>query len=884
MGVEKFYCVCVEDDTDILDSYTKIVTSLDFEPKLFSDPLEAKQFIITNEKRIALVLSDLKMPNLDGPSLRKAMLPELKSIPFVLISGFISKDLALQSIDLGISALLNKPCPRQEISDTLRKASQERVTYLQEKAMIEDIFIQESTSTVEELQTQLLRLENEPHNEDLVNSIFRAVHTIKGSSASVQCHHMAQFSHHFEDLLSQVKRQEIEVTPEIVSVLLQGLDILKDMLGCFKSRQNKEFQVPSLILMFENVPKVPRNPNNHNTQTTAVKANIPSKILEQDVDTVKVSTLLLDEFMEMSGEITLLRNMIKKLLKSIEKQSAGIKEIAQLADMLEEMHKINNKIQGKVVEMRKVPLKNYCMNIPRAVRDLCLNLKKKVNFDFEGEDLKIDHSLSHVVSDSLLHIVRNSLDHGIELPADRKKSGKSESGLLKIRAKEDRAEVIIDIIDDGNGLDGKKIMNKAVERGIVTLEQASKLSETQIQNFIFMPGFSTAEKVTDVSGRGVGMDMVRTSVERARGRIEVNSKVGKGTNISLRLPIPKSVLIISGLLVECSGQTFAIPHDHIIYVSQLNASKQKQCILPMEGGRIMLFNDKYIPLVDLAEVLQLPTVSKSHEDLCVVVVKSENLVYGVVIDSIIDGEDIVVKPLSKHLSHLQAYNGSTFLGEGEICMILDLRGIAQMKNISDGLIPSSSSGSNSQLPLKENQPGKQLQEVVTFSISGGLKFAIPQEQVYRLEEFNEKKIQVAHGQVVTYYRSTLMPLVALDEVLGLSPTGNFFQNTKTALKHSRTILQPAIIVTINGKLFGLNVEQISDISHLEEAPDRSLAQSPFDLGIALVEGKTHTLIDLEEILKSCYKNEFLTSNKETETVPQNSSATAAESDGIFWVA
>ena len=524
MNPAKYKILIVDDEPELLD-LTADILSGDYDTIQAGTGEEALELIEKNAADLACVVSDFKMPGITGMELREKMLVKYKDIPFVMVSGFVTREDALAAINLKISAFEAKPVDNAKLLATIKRVSADREGQILERITLEQIFIEEATNITIDLEPLIMSLEQNPSDLDAINTIFRLVHTIKGSSGVLESNHIRGYVHKFEDLLSKIKNGLMAATPEVVSVLLQGFDVVNQMIAGLRTGTPWEQDVDQLAVIF-NIGNTPQAQTGPQVQKAVAVGEAKAQVAK---DTVNVPAALLDEFMELSGEITVIRNMVNKLVRVIEKEMPGNRNVQHLVELLDEMHKINSGMQGRLVETRKLSLTKVFRPLPRAVRDTAKLINKQVNLRIEGDTTRVDTSLAQVLSDSLIHIVRNSIDHGIEGKEKRLERRKSPDGNITIRANEQGEAVVISIQDDGGGLDTTRIKKKAVERGLYSADEVEKLSEQKIFSLIFESGFSTAAQVTDVSGRGVGMDMVRSSVEKVKGHIGIDSELGKGT-------------------------------------------------------------------------------------------------------------------------------------------------------------------------------------------------------------------------------------------------------------------------------------------------------------------------------------------------------------------
>jgi two-component system chemotaxis sensor kinase CheA len=407
----------------------------------------------------------------------------------------------------------------------------------------------------------------------------------------------------------------------------------------------------------------------------AAQQTVQTRNPDTAVETIRVGVNLLDRLMNLVGELVLARNQLLQFSNST--QDAGFQAVSQ------RMNLIATELQEEVMKTRMQPIGNVWNKFPRTVRDLALNCGKDVCLEMEGQDTELDRTIIEAIKDPLTHLVRNCVDHGIEMPEARKQAGKAESGVLKLRAFHEGGQVNIEIMDDGAGLNVERIRQKAIERGLVPAQQASRLSDRDIFNMIFLPGFSTAEKITNVSGRGVGMDVVKTNVEKIGGTVDVQSSAGRGTTVKIKIPL--TLAIIPALMVTAGGDRFAIPQVSLLELVRIEAGESGKGIEMVHGAPVYRLRGRLLPLVYLNRELQIESKAgkegRSGSPTNIVVVQADGREFGLVVDEITDTEEIVVKPMGKQLKGISAYSGATIMGDGRVALILDILGLAQRAQV-----------------------------------------------------------------------------------------------------------------------------------------------------------------------------------------------------------
>lgn len=829
--------LCIDDEVDMLKLLASIIEDAGYVALLAQNEAEALSQLEKNDRETILVLSDLRMAGSDGLKIRQRLIPKYPDIPFAILSGYVDRELALKGMEYDICAFLEKPIEEQNLLQVIRDKTKMRVSAIVERITLEKSFIEESLGILDELEPLLLNLESDPENQDTINTIFRYIHTIKGASGVMERDEITKFLHSFEDLLTRIKSREVGATPAVVNVLLKGYDIVIKVIQSLDHQTEMPFDLAKLTSIFD-VQQGVVQITHGDTGVSGGAASAAADVKSTKAESILVPATMLDEFMTKSGEITVIRNMVNKLVVSIEKKLVRDDDVHFLGEMLDEMHKINGTMQNQITELRKIPMSSVFRKIPRLVRDLAKDLGKSVKVELEGDKQRVDAAIAQAMNNCLVHMIRNSLDHGIEDPATRKTRGKPAEGFLHLKCWEERDDVLITLQDDGKGIDPEVIREKLVSKGLVTQEAAAAMSAKTLLHQIFLPGFSTAAVITDVSGRGVGMDMVMSTITEMRGKIEIDSKVGVGTKFTFRLPIPKSVTIINSLIVKIQDQCFAIPQDSIVRLLRIEAERWSQDALDMQGTMVFKLDGHLVPLVYLSTVLEKPGDSNPKDEHNIVIIQSEYGRMALVVDEILDAEDIVVKSLHKSISDIGVYSGATFLGDGSVGLILDINRLAQRVNPGVLTYPATSDG-NAELGEGLNAS---VSEVLLFELHNDELYGIPLTQISRLDEFNPTSLKFSGGQSVLIYRETIMPVIDVASVLGLNP--------ETSVIESGIEKHPLLIIEANHQFYGLKIHKILDVVPHTESFDRNDRESGGVTDVAIVQGRTTTIIDAFEVLAS----------------------------------
>ncbi|MEI8026892.1 MAG: chemotaxis protein CheW [Pseudomonadota bacterium] len=843
--------LCVDDEPFILELYESAVKEAGFSAILCTDPDEALKVCKNEQADILLVMSDFHMPQMTGFEFRKKLLDQGTSLPFVIVSSYVTKEMALTALSLKIAAFFDKPITEDELVKLIEKHSKPRLESIRESQALETVFLEEASNILDEMDSVLLALDHDRTSQEKLNLIFRAAHTIKGSSGVLPSDVVTRYVHKYEDIISGVKKGQLQFSDQVYEVLLKGYDRIKELIAAAANKKLGEFQLEALLPELDLTSKS-KSSENEAQKPEAKSQHAPaSPSLQKAKDTISVPINMLEQLSGCSGEITVIRNMVNKLVKGLELQYIGNRDIQNLGELLEEMHKINGTIQTYITDLRKVPLSGVLKPIPRIIRDLAKDLGKSIDLTIEGEKLRVDNALATVCSNSLVHLVRNSADHGIEDQATRKNLGKPDSGYIQIQCKEVGDEVQISIKDDGKGIDPKMIRNKALEKGLFTAQQLSEMNEQQTLGIIFASGFSTAAKVTDVSGRGVGMDMVRSSVEAVGGQILIDSRPGSGSTFLLKLPIPKSVLIITALLVQAGRHAFAVHQDAIERVMRIESEKYSSLVQMASLGRTLRCGEDVLPFLSLSEILNIPeageisTAKGASKTVLVLVLRSDNLRYALQVDEIGDAEEIVVNRIQTYFNPKAAFAGATFMGDGSVGLILNIKGIADLSNIRSEEKKQESVSQREKMSSTSATLDEATRSFLLFKLASKALFGVPLEQVFRLEEFESSRIQISGGERVIVYRDGVMPLYSIEKILNLRPSSA--KNLPEKESDSKTKVSAIVAKSADG-YFGLQVETVVDIASSDEPISDSIRDRKGIVGNAYIREQNVTILDLSVVL------------------------------------
>jgi two-component system chemotaxis sensor kinase CheA len=531
--------------------------------------------------------------------------------------------------------------------------------------------------------------------------------------------------------------------------------------------------------------------------------------------------------MNLVGELVLARNQILQFTKT--------QTNSEFVSTSQRLNLITSELQEQVMKTRMQPIANVWNKFPRVVRDVAHQCGKQVRIEMEGKETDLDKTIIEAIKDPLTHIVRNSVDHGIEKPDVRIANGKEAEGRLLLRAFHEGGHVIIEIADDGAGLNTDRIKSKAIERGLITAEKAAKMSEKELNSLIFLPGFSTAEQVTNLSGRGVGMDVVRSNIERIGGSTDLSSTFGKGT--TLRIKIPLTLAIVPALIVSCGGERFAIPQVSLVELMRVEGSNIAKQVESIHGSKFYRLRGNLLPLVYLSEELRLKHDNSANlEKLNIVVVKAEERSFGLVVEVVHDTEEIVVKPLGKQLKQLSVFAGATIMGDGRIALILDVLGLARKARVVG---EAAKRAAEQKKEVVDTSAASNRQTLLIVQTGKGTRAAVPLAAVHRLEEFPISSIERASGTEVVQYRGGILPLVDLPLLL-----------TGSASIASGDGDQRQVVVYSTGRgVCGFVVDRILDI--VEDHVNVQVGSArPGVKGSAIIQKQVTDMLDLDKIIES----------------------------------
>ncbi len=540
-------------------------------------------------------------------------------------------------------------------------------------------FLVETNEIIENLDHDLVELESNQNDLELLNKIFRGAHTMKGSSSFLGFNKLAELTHHAEDILNKLRKGEMVVTREIMDTLLEFVDKTKQIISDIENGTDST-DCSSVVNDLKLASEGKLTSKTKNT-SAAQPAQAPQAAPKQEAakpthqatqveQTIRVDVSRLDSLVNLVGELVLSRNMLSQIAGELENKFENEYLVEQLLVATNSIGMNTTELQLAIMKTRMIAIGKVFNKFPRVVRDIARDTGKEIELIISGEETELDKQVIESIGDPLLHMIRNSCDHGVETPEVRLAKGKPRMGTVNLSAYHEGNHVVIEIKDDGAGMDPDKLKRKAIEKGVITVDEANSMDDKQAFSLIFKPGFSTAEKITNISGRGVGMDVVRTNIEKLNGIITIDSKINEGSTFYLKLPL--TLAIIQALLVEVAGETFAIPLASVVETVRITNEE----IHSFEGREVLKLRDRVLSLIRLDEAFALDELEQ--DEIYVVVVALAEKQLGFIVDKLIGQEEIVIKSLGDYLGGNPGIAGATITGDGRVRLILDVAGVIEV--------------------------------------------------------------------------------------------------------------------------------------------------------------------------------------------------------------
>jgi two-component system, chemotaxis family, sensor kinase CheA len=800
-------------------------------------------------------------------------------------------------------------------------------------------FLVESLENLSSISEELTRYESESDNQsdpDLIHSIYRKVHTLKGSASFLAFSKLEGLTHSVETILDHFREGTLKPTGDMIDLLLESFDRCHDVVRKIEDSGNEGIEIYTTLsgrlvtlleqqllnektAPFETVSDYPgdileskkaaneeaavddKKQNNtedffdipvvetkvelnalrvkdDEVKTEPIEAMIEEEVVTPAIknhttsvadSTVRVNVSLLDKILNVVGELVLNRNQFMQLSK--------MSEEPELNRLSHQLNVITSELQTDIMTTRMQPVGSVFNKFERVVRDLSRMQDKKVYLDIQGQETELDKTLLEVIRDPLTHLIRNAIDHGIESPEVRKAKGKKDEGTLAIKAYHAGGQVIIEITDDGNGINVNEILEKAISKGVMSTEEAEKCPPLKAMNLIFHPGFSTAEKVTNISGRGVGLDVVKSSVEKIGGKCDVTSTFGEGTTFKLNIPL--TLAIVPGLVVKGGDETFAIPQKNLVELVLLDENEFEE-IETLYGSKFYRLRGQLIPVFNINESLKLGKENEPKHHINIVVLSAELGTYGLIVDDILDTQEIVVKPLSRKLKSGDIYAGGTIMGDGKVALILDALGFFNMVDKGKG------HDVNKEGHTRKGQDYSQsfaTEEILLFELDDNRPYGIPLCLISRLEEFKTDQIEKSGRKSLIKYRGAAMPLISLNNQISYngktklkneikkykkkvvdnikivsnepsvdSSTGGI-KNNEIDRQKSKIVnseLLPCIVSSIGGYNYGFMVDKIMDIARTDSKIEQDNQGSTDVIGTTYVNEKLVTIVDIHQVIEN----------------------------------
>lgn len=742
-------------------------------------------------------------------------------------------------------------------------------------------FLTESADNLSRLDNDIVELEMRPGDVALLNSVFRTIHTIKGTCGFLGLARLESVAHVAENVLDKLRAGHLATSPELIGDVLAAIDCIKHVLHQLeRTEKEPEGDDSELMARLErwlsnaNTPPASANPdvltidsenavahahvgngihqNDNRAQaresaSTDAKAhdlarparvNVSSLNTSESIDqtdlvetrsavaesSLRVGVDLLDQLMNLVGELALGRNQLLQL--------AGAHEESPFAKPVQHLDRVTTDLLDAVMRTRMQPIGNAWTKLPRLVRDLSHSSGKQISLVMQGSDTELDRQILQAIQDPLTHMVRNSADHGIEVAAVRVAAGKPANGTVRLSARHDGGHVVIEINDDGAGIDAAKVRRKAVERGLVRADLADAIPDAQVLRFIFEPGFSTAETITNLSGRGVGMDVVRSNIEAIGGTVELQSQFGRGATVRVKIPLTLS--IISALLVGTAGETFAIPQIGIVELVCVTDEQRAQ-IEVVHGAKFLRLRDSLLPLVSLREIIGLGA-SELPRTNNIVVCQVGYERFGLVVEDVFDTQEIVVKPVGRLIKHLQAYAGCTITGDGRVIMIVDTTGVATIAQVATSESRDEAAiAAEAHARSQRDSIGVETESILLFDAGYAALHAVPLSLVARLEELPLSTLEEVDGQFLIQYRGELMPVIPANPSIDMRARDP----------------RPVIVFGDRNRTIGLAVDEIRDIVEDRVVLQRSGGR-PGVLGVCVIAERATELIDTDHFLRRAF--------------------------------
>jgi two-component system chemotaxis sensor kinase CheA len=694
-------------------------------------------------------------------------------------------------------------------------------------------FLTETAEQIEAVGTQLVLLERDPSDAAMIASIFRLVHTIKGTCGFLGLNRLGQLAHAAETLIGRI-RDGATPTPDAVTVILAAIDRIRAVLAELeRTAQEPDGDDTDLVQALElqtaavavqtptwaaNELQAPQQPANVERSALAGSAEEPGFQVRRP-ETIRVAVGALERIMLLVSELVLTRNQLLELTRRENED--------RIKAPLQRLSALTSDLQDAVMRARMQPVGRLFGSLPRLVRELAAEAGKKIHLVTQGAETELDRQLIELIRDPLTHMIRNCAAHGIETAVERLASGKPEAGTIRITASHEAGQITINVVDDGRGLDIPRIRQKAITLGLTTEPDVARMSNDDICRFIFAPGFSTAGAVTSLSGRGVGMDVVRENIEAIGGSISLSSTLGQGTCFSIKIPL--TLAIAPALIVQAGSHRFALPQVSVVEAVGLGPGAPHH-LEQIQGAKVLRLRQEVLPVADLCALFGLADQATESDPRLVVIMRVGALSFGILVSAVADVQEIVVKPLGASLAHLKVFSGHTILGDGSVVLILDPAGLAGSLGLQR------TSDFNVTAPADPTAPALESTRLILFRAGPGPLKALPLSLVSRIESVASERLMQSDGTLITMHQGRLVPVIPASPDI-VRTTG----------------LHPILVISLGGESMGLLVDEIADI--IEEPLDIQIAGAADEIiGTAEIRGSAVDILDIMHFVRRARPN------------------------------
>lgn len=677
--------IVVDDEAEIRSLVADSLRQIGIQVFQAADAEEALR--ILSENLVFLIISDFRMPGMDGIELCRRVREIRPVLPFVLLTGYADKQIAIEGFRDGVSDIFNKPSEVGRIPQVAKEYQDKRkeaiVADEQEMVALREIFAAEAHDLFLDIDKFILALEDRADDNTIVDNLFRRAHTLKGSAGSIPgAEAIGRVVHSYENVLTRLRKNELTVSAELVDLLLRGADVIRNHIEEFAAGQSAESDDSSLIEELQKAASMEGAVNQPKIATVALGgeppagggAVHPAHGDGEEEDSVQITNERILEFMELAGDIIVFKNTLQVFLRQ-QGSVADSEHVGQTCEDFDQtLEKLADHLQRQVMDLRKIELSRALAKFPRLMRDLSRDLDKKFKFEMTGGKLRVDKTVAKALAASLVHMLRNAADHGTEVAEVRRQKGKPEIGTITLSCFQRGDLIEVTVEDDGPGISRNRVLQKAIANGVISETEGRFLKDEQIMDLIFHPGLSTSEKVSAVSGRGVGMDVVRTEIAHLKGTVRIESEEGRGTRFVVRVPVPKTVMVEESVLVRVGEHLLAIP---LVSIQSITSTKDLK-LGGVNGLTTGQFLDRTVPVGDYLDFLgQRDRSAKKSASELVVIIAHEGDMVGVFVDEIVEQQDAVIRPFDAVIGEIPGFKGTSVLSSERVAFVVDAEGLVE---------------------------------------------------------------------------------------------------------------------------------------------------------------------------------------------------------------